>query len=63
MGTIVRHEFLGSRLWFWFLCVTGIGLPFAVLYLLDKTARVEEPLDGPTAAYLEAFRASRSGGR
>ena len=37
MGKIVRHEFLGNRFWFWILFVSGIGLPLAILYLLDTT--------------------------
>lgn len=62
VGKIVRHEFLGSRLYFWLLCVTGIGLPLAVLYLLHTTVGVEEELEDPTA-FLESFKAGRAGGR
>ena len=62
MGTIVRHEFLGNWLWFWFLCVTMIGLPLALLYLLDATVRVEDQVEDPTAL-LEDFRAGRFGRR
>ena len=58
MGKIVRHEFLGNRFWFWFLWVTVIGIPMAILYLIDTTVRVEEELDDPTD-FLEAFRAGR----
>jgi hypothetical protein len=60
MGTIVRHEFLGNRLWFWLLCVSGIGLPLAVLYLLDTVVKVKEEVPD-AAAFLEAFRARRTG--
>jgi hypothetical protein len=42
MATISRYEFMGSWLYFWFLCVTLIGIPVAVLYLLNGTVRIEE---------------------
>ena len=45
MATISRYEFMGSWLYFWFLCITGVGLPVALLYLLNGTVRVEEQVD------------------
>ena len=58
MGKIVRHEFLGSRFLFILLCLTGIGIPAAVLYLIKATVTIEEELDNPTE-FLEAFRAGK----
>jgi len=55
MAKIVRHEFLGSRLWFWFQCMTVIGLPLAVLYLLDATVQIEEEVED-VDALLAPFR-------
>jgi hypothetical protein len=58
MATITRHEFMGSWLYFWFLCITLIGLPLAFLYLLNGTIRVEEQVsDGEGVA--SALRARR----
>ncbi len=47
MSRIVRHEFVGSWLLFWLLCISVIGLPLAVLYLMNGTARVETELEDP----------------
>ncbi len=58
MGKIVRHEFLGSRILFTLLCLTGIGIPAAVVYLIESTVTIEEELDNPTE-FLEAFRAGK----
>jgi hypothetical protein len=44
---LVRYEFMGSRLCFWALCITGIGVPFALLYLLDGTLRIESEMPNP----------------
>jgi hypothetical protein len=60
MNRIVRFEFLGKRWLFWLLCFTGIGIPYAILYLLEGTVWVEEELENP-GAFLEAFRAGRLG--
>jgi hypothetical protein len=56
MSTIIRHEFLGNRFVFWLLCMTGIGIPFAVLYAMDATVQVAEEVDDATE-FLRAFRA------
>jgi len=29
MSKIVRHEFMGSWIYFWLLCITVIGIPVA----------------------------------
>lgn len=55
MGRIVRYEFLGSPMLFWLLCITLIGIPMAILYLIGATVRIEESLDDPTE-FLEKYR-------
>jgi hypothetical protein len=47
MSKIVRYRFMGSWWWFWVLCVSGFGLPFAVLYLLTGTVRMDTDVDDP----------------
>jgi hypothetical protein len=47
MSKIIRHEFMGSWLLFWFLCVSLIGIPLALLYLRVATIRIEDDLDDP----------------
>ena len=38
---------MGSWWWFWLLCVSGIGLRLAVLYLLTGTIRLDTDVDDP----------------
>jgi hypothetical protein len=47
MSKIVRYRFMGSWWWFWALCVSVIGLPLAVLYLLTGTIRMDTDVDNP----------------
>ncbi len=47
MSKIVRYQFMGSWVWFWFLCISIIGIPIALLYLVNGTLRVEEDIDDP----------------
>ena len=42
MATVRRYEFLGNWLYFWLLCISGLGIPLAILYLLNGTIRIEE---------------------
>jgi hypothetical protein len=58
MATISRYEFMGSWLYFWFLCITGVGLPLAFLYLLNGTIRVDEQVDDAEQV-VRALRAAR----
>ncbi|MCC6699827.1 MAG: hypothetical protein IT365_29660 [Candidatus Hydrogenedentes bacterium] len=58
MGRIVRYQFLGSDLFFWLLCMTIVGIPIAVLYLINSTVAIEEDLPNPTE-FLEQFRAGK----
>ena len=45
MATVSRYEFMGSWVLFWFLCVTGVGIPAAILYLINGTLRIEERVE------------------
>lgn len=47
MPTITRYEFLGSWFVFWALSITVIGIPMAILYLVNATVRIEEPVEDP----------------
>ena len=58
MGKIVRYQFLGSEVLFWFLCVTLLGIPIAVIYLIGSTVAIEEELPNPTE-FLEQFRSGK----
>jgi hypothetical protein len=58
MSKIIRHEFMGSWPLFWILCITGIGIPVALLYLLDGTIRIEDDMDNPEQ-FMADFRAGR----
>ena len=55
MGKIIRHEFMGSRLLFFLLCISGIGIPIAVIYLIESSVTVEEEVADPTA-FIDAYR-------
>ncbi len=58
MSKIVRHEFMGSWLLFWLQCVTIILIPFAILYLLNGTLRIEDEIADPEE-FVSAFRAKK----
>jgi hypothetical protein len=55
MGKITRYQFLGSDVLFWFLIMTGVGIPIAVLYLIGSTIAIEEDVPNPTE-FVEKFR-------
>jgi hypothetical protein len=55
MSKIIRNEFMGSWLLFWLLCLTVIGLPLALLYLLSGTIRIEDEMDDPER-FVAAYR-------
>ena len=58
MSKIVRYEFMGSWFWFWLWCVTIVGIPVALLSLINGTVRVEDDMDDPEA-FLSAFRSGK----
>jgi hypothetical protein len=58
MSNVVRYEFMGSWIVFWLLFITGIGMPFAILYLLDGTLRLQTDVDDPEK-FVEAYRRAK----
>jgi len=58
MPKIIRYQFMGSTFWFWLLCITTIGIPIALLYLLNGTIRVEHELKDPER-FIEEFESGR----
>ncbi|MCH8204762.1 MAG: hypothetical protein IID09_06330 [Candidatus Hydrogenedentes bacterium] len=58
MGKIVRYEFLGNPMRFWFMCITVIGIPMAILYLIEATVGIQESLDNPEE-FLEKYRSGK----
>ena len=58
MGKVVRYQFMGSWLKFWLLCIIGVGIPFAVLYLLNGTLRLESEVSDPEQ-FVQEFRAGK----
>jgi hypothetical protein len=58
MGRIIWREFLGSRIIFFLLCLSIIGIPFAVLYLLEHLVTVEEAVEKP-GQYVEEWKAGK----
>ena len=60
MDRLRRREFHGSWVWFAVLCLTGIGIPFAVLYLIDNTVEIETELKDGEGSW-EKIRKQRRG--
>lgn len=58
MSNVVRYEFMGSWWLFWLFFITGIGAPFAILYLLDGTLRLQTDVDDPEK-FVETLRARK----
>lgn len=58
MSKIVRYEFMGNWLYFWLLCITVIGIPFALLILLDGTIQTHTEVKDPEL-FVQEFRAGR----
>lgn len=58
MAKIVRHEFMGSPIIFFALCLSGIGIPLAILYLITGTVTVEEDIEDPTQ-FLMQYKAGK----
>jgi hypothetical protein len=55
MDKIVRRKFLGNWIIFWLLCVTIIGIPLAILYLLDGMVTIEQHVEDANAV-MEIYR-------
>lgn len=60
MGKIIRHEFLGNRFVVFLLCLSGVGIPWALLHVLEGLVTIEEELEDPTA-FLEEHKRKHSG--
>jgi hypothetical protein len=60
MDKIVRREFTGSWTMFTILSLTGIGIPFAVLYLIDNIAEIHTEVKDGEEAFAQ-IQASRKG--
>lgn len=60
MSKIIRREFVGSRLLFFLLCLCGITIPFAIIYLLETTVTIEDEMDDPEK-FMEALREGKVG--
>jgi hypothetical protein len=60
MSRIVRWEFMGSAFRFWVLCVTIIGIPVALIYLVNCTVKIETEVDDPEKVIVN-FRDGRQG--
>jgi len=58
MPKIIRYEFLGSWLMFWLLCITVIGIPLGILYLLHGIVRIEHEIADPER-FITEFRSGR----
>ena len=58
MSKIVRWEFMGSPFLFWFLCITIILIPAAVIYMVNSTLKIENELDDPEK-FIEHVRAGK----
>jgi hypothetical protein len=56
MAKITRYEFVGNKWLFFLLWILGITIPFAILYLVEATAAIEEEVGSP-AEFLNGFRA------
>ncbi len=58
MSKIVRYEFMGSTVLFWLLCITGILIPVAIVYLVNGTLRIEHDVDDPEE-FVEQYRSGK----
>ena len=60
MPKLIRWEFMGSWLLFWIMCITGLGIPLALLYLINGTLRVEYEVEDPDR-FIAEYRAGKFG--
>ena len=56
MSKIVRYEFLGSWVIFSLLFLSGVGLPAAILYLMNGLVSIETHMEDPEK-FIAEFRA------
>ena len=60
MDRVTRCEFVGSPILLIILFLTGIGIPIALLYLMNKTVAVAQEI-ADANAFLAAFSAGKVG--
>ena len=60
MSKIIRHQFIGKWFIFWLLCITGIGIPLAVLYLIEGTVRFDTEMEDPEK-FLAEYKGRKPG--
>ena len=60
MNKVVRYEFLGSPLLFALLLLSGILLPFGIIYLLKQTLALHHQMDDPEE-FVRQFRSGKIG--
>jgi len=59
MDKIRRREFTGSWLWVVLLCLTGVGVPIAVIYAIQSTVEIETEVPDGEAAWEKIRRQRR----
>jgi hypothetical protein len=59
MDKIRRREFTGSWLWVVLLCLTGVGVPIAVIYAIQSTVEIETEVPDAEAAWEKIRRRRR----
>jgi len=62
MSKLIRDQFMGSWFLFWLLSITIIGIPLAVLYLLEGTIRIETEMEDPET-FVAGYRAGKFRGK
>ena len=62
MSKIVRYEFLGSWIIFSLLFLSGVGLPSAILYLLNGLVTIESSMEDPEK-FIKEFKAGKWRGK
>jgi hypothetical protein len=62
MSSVVRYEFMGNWIIFWLACISVVGLPIALLYLITGTIRVETEMQDPEA-FAAAYRSGKARAR
>ncbi len=58
VSRLIRYEFLGSWLYFWLLCVLVVTIPIAILYLMQRTVRVENEM-GDVEEFLTGLKSGK----
>ncbi len=59
MDRIKRREFRGSRVWVVLLCLTIIGIPIAILHIIEGAIEIEYELEDAEAFLQQHFGKKR----